>query len=52
MALKEYQNKFIIIKIPVVSRAVCGKKVGYKINRIQLKEKVEKNSATKIRKKK
>ena len=49
--LLKYKNKFIIIKIPVVSEVVYGRKVGYKINRINLPKKIEKISATKIRKK-
>tara|TARA_Y100001970_G_C14168325_1_gene822640 strand:- start:334 stop:708 length:375 start_codon:yes stop_codon:yes gene_type:complete len=52
LALKKYKNKFVIIKIPVVSRVVYGRKVGYKINRIRLTNKIEQISATKIRKKK
>jgi len=51
LALKNYKNKFIIIKIPVVSRVAYGRKVGYKINRIRLTNKLENISATKIRKK-
>lgn len=49
--LKEYKNKFIIIKIPVVSSVVYGRKVGYKIKKINLPLYIEKISATKIRKK-
>jgi hypothetical protein len=49
--LKEYKNKFIIIKIPVVSSVVYGRKVGYKIKKINLPLDIEKISATKIRKK-
>jgi adenylylsulfate kinase len=49
--LKEYKNKFIIIKIPVVSSVVYGRKVGYKIRKINLPLNIEKISATKIRKK-
>lgn len=52
LALKNYKNKFIIIKIPVVSRVVYGRKVGSKINRIHLSKRIENISATKIRKKK
>ena len=33
-ALKEYKDKFIIIKIPVVSSLIYGRKVGYKIKKI------------------
>ncbi len=49
--LKLYRNKFIIIKIPVVSEVVYGRKVGYKIKKIILNKNIEKISATKIRKK-
>jgi hypothetical protein len=49
--LKEYKNKFIILKIPVVSSVVYGRKVGYKIKKINLPLDIEKISATKIRKK-
>ena len=47
--LKEYDDKFIIIKIPVVSEVVYGRKVGYKILKYNLPKKIEKISATKIR---
>lgn len=49
--LKDYKNKFIIIKIPVVSSVVYGRKVGYKIRKIELPANIEKISATKIRNK-
>ena len=49
--LREYRDKFIIIKIPVVSSVVYGRKVGYKIRKINLPSHIEKISATKIRKK-
>lgn len=49
--LKDYKNKFIIIKIPVVSSVVYGRKVGYKIRKINLPLNIEKISATRIRKK-
>ena len=51
MSLEKYKNKYIIIKIPVVSEVVYGRKVGYKINKIKLPNKIEKISATNIRKK-
>ena len=50
-ALSEYRRKFIIIKIPVVSEVIYGRKVGYKIRKIVVSKKIEKISATKIRKK-
>tara|TARA_B100000925_G_scaffold290804_1_gene276905 strand:+ start:3059 stop:3430 length:372 start_codon:yes stop_codon:yes gene_type:complete len=49
-SLKNYENKFIVIKIPVVSEVVYGRKVGYKIRKIKLSKKIENISATKIRK--
>ena len=48
--LKKYKSKFIIIKIPVVSSVVYGRKVGYKIRKLNLPANIEKISATKIRK--
>ena len=50
-ALKKYNGKFVILKIPVVSEVVYGRKVGYKIKKINLPKKIEKISATNIRKK-
>jgi adenylylsulfate kinase len=47
--LKKYSGKFIIIKIPCVSRVIYGRKVGYKIEKINLPKKIEKISATDIR---
>ncbi len=52
IGLKNYKNKYIIKKIPVVSEVVYGRKVGYKIRKIKLTKKIENISATKIRKKK
>jgi adenylylsulfate kinase len=49
-SLKNYKTKYIIIKIPVVNEVIYGRKVGYKIRKIKLCNKVEKISATKIRK--
>ena len=49
-SLKEYKNKFIIIKIPVVAEVVYGRKVGYKIRKAKLPRAIESISATKIRK--
>lgn len=48
--LKEYKNKFHIIKIPVVAEVVYGRKVGYKIRKVKLSKTIENISATKIRK--
>ena len=41
---------FVIIKIPVVSEAIYGRKVGCKIREIKVSKKIEKISATSIRK--
>ena len=49
IALKNYKKKYIIIKVPVISEVVYGRKVGYKIRKINLSRKVENISATKIR---
>jgi adenylylsulfate kinase len=49
-ALKKYKNQYIIIKIPVIKELIYGRKVGYKIKKIKLSKKIEKISATKIRK--
>ncbi len=49
-SLRDFKGKFVIIKIPVVSRVVYGRKVGYKINKINLPKKIENISATLIRK--
>ena len=48
--LKDYRGKYVIIKIPVVSEVVYGRKVGYKFRKVKLKPKIEKISATIIRK--
>ena len=47
--LKNYKNKYQIIKIPVVSEFIYGRKVGYKIKRYKISTNLEKISATKIR---
>ena len=49
--LERYKDKYIIIKIPVVSEMIYGRKVGYKIRKVIVNKKIEKISATKIRKK-
>jgi adenylylsulfate kinase len=48
--LINFVGKYEIIKIPVVSEFIYGRKVGYKINRYKIGSKLEKISATKIRK--
>ena len=49
--LSSYKNRYIIIKIPVVSEVVYGRTVGYNFRKIKLSKSIEKISATKIRKK-
>ena len=48
--LKKYKNKFLIIKIPVVKEVIYGRKVGYKIKKIQAPKNITSISATNIRK--
>ncbi len=48
--LINFIGKYQIIKIPVVSEVIYGRKVGYKINKYKLSNNLEKISATKIRK--
>lgn len=50
-SLLHVKGYYRIFKIPVVSRVVYGRKVGYKINKIKLSKKIEKISATSIRNK-
>ena len=47
--LSKFKGKFIIIKIPVVSEVIYGRKVGYKIREVKVSKKIEKISATNIR---
>ena len=49
--LVNYKNKYQIIKIPVVAEVIYGRKVGYKISKYKIGKKLEKISATNIRKK-
>ena len=44
------KGKYEIIKIPVVSEFIYGRKVGYKINKYRIGKNLERISATKIRK--
>ncbi len=48
--LINFRGKYQIIKIPVVSEVIYGRKVGYKIINYSLSKNLEKISATKIRK--
>tara|TARA_B100001063_G_C16640290_1_gene490448 strand:+ start:531 stop:896 length:366 start_codon:yes stop_codon:yes gene_type:complete len=49
--LVKYKGKYQIIKIPIVSEIIYGRKVGYKISKYKISKKLEKISATEIRKK-
>ena len=49
-SLTKYKKKYIIIKIPLTQEIIYGRKVGYKIRKINLSKKVQLISATKIRK--
>ena len=49
--LSNFKDKYQIIKIPVVSEFIYGRKVGYKIKKYKIGKQLEKISATKIRKK-
>lgn len=46
---QEYGNKVRIITIPDIDEVVYGRKVGYKVRKMELKPEVERISATKIR---
>ncbi len=48
--LINFKGKYQIIKIPVVSEVIYGRKVGYKINKYNISKNLQKISATKIRK--
>lgn len=50
-SLKKFKGNYILLKIPVVSEVVYGRKVGYKIKKYFLPKIIENISATKIRKK-
>ena len=50
-ALKEYRNKFEVIKVPNITNICYGRDVGYKIEEIELPQEIKAISATKIRKK-
>jgi adenylate kinase family enzyme len=49
--LVEFKNRFKIIKAPNITNIFYGRKVGYKIKKINLDKNIQKISATKIRKK-
>ena len=49
--LVDYKSRYKILKVPNITNIVYGRTVGYKIKKINLGEKIEKISATKIRRK-
>ncbi len=49
--LSDYKNRFKITLVPNITNICYGRKVGYKIEEINLPEKIKDISATKIRKK-
>jgi len=49
-ALKEFKDKYDVIKVPNITNICYGRDVGYKIEEIELPEHIKKISATQIRK--
>ena len=49
-SLINYKGKYKIILSPNITEICYGRKVGYKIKKINLSKKIQKISATKIRK--
>ena len=47
---KKYKNRFKVVLVPNITNICYGRGVGYKIEEIVLGEKIQKISATKIRK--
>ena len=47
----KYKNRFKVILVPNITNISYGRGVGYKIEEVVLSEKIQKISATKIRKK-
>jgi nicotinamide mononucleotide adenylyltransferase len=48
--LPKYKNKFEILLVPNITNISYGREVGYKIEEIDLPDRIKKISATKIRK--
>ena len=46
----KYKNRFKVVLVPNITNICYGRGVGYKIEEIVLPEKIQKISATKIRK--
>ena len=49
--LINFREKYKIIKIPLVSEFICGRKAEYKLNKYIIGKKLEQISAMKIRRK-
>lgn len=49
--LKDFKYRYKITKVPNITNIIYGRTVGYKIQKINLGERIEKISATKIRRK-
>jgi len=49
-ALKNYKNRFKITMVSNITNICYGRKVGYKIEEIELPKEIQEISATKIRK--
>ena len=47
---KKYKNRFKVVLVPNITNICYGRGVGYKIEEVVLSEKIQKISATKIRK--
>ena len=47
---QKYKNRFKVVLVPNVTNICYGRGVGYKIEEVVLSEKIQKISATKIRK--
>ena len=48
---QKYKNRFKVVLVPNITNICYGRGVGYKIEKIVLSKKIQKISATKIRKK-
>ena len=49
--LVDFKSRYKISKVPNITNIIYGRTVGYKIQKVNLGKKIEKISATKIRKK-
>jgi adenylylsulfate kinase len=50
IALIDYRGLYTIIRVPNITHVVYGRQVGYAVEQVKLPEKIEKISATQIRK--